>query len=174
MKRRTILLAATCGLSVIGGGCYSDNGDGCPDIRGVDTELKNELPYEEYDLEEFDRTFVGIYLISGPEEIDIYTDEDVLTDEDQQWMDETDFAESVILGLQVNSSIESSDLKIHGIDREEGQNEETFRVYSCIAHPGETDDSTIYSRLLRVPHRGSPPDSAGLTHWEGDNSIYRS
>lgn len=175
MKRRTVLSIAVSGLGITGAGCLSDNDDaGCPDTRAVDADLENELSHEEREAERFSETHLGISLINGPDEIDVYTDDYFLTDEDRRWLEKTDFTEHVVLALQVESSIDSSGPKIHGVEREqrivegEGLDQETFHVYSCLPRSGDADESEIRARLLRVPHGGAPPDAASLTHWDED------
>ncbi|WP_152419466.1 hypothetical protein [Halobiforma nitratireducens] len=180
MKRRTVLSSTVTGFCLVGVGYLSNNDEGgCPDNEAVEIDLEDELSYVEYNLDKFHNESRGIYLITETDDIDTYTDDDVLNSEDRQWIEETDFSESVVLALQVISSRESSEPLIHGVEREyrieqgEGRSDETFHVYSCIARSGDTDDSEIYARLLRVPHGGEPPDSAGLTHWE-DSSFFES
>ena len=179
MKRRTVLLTATCGLASTGVGCLSNDEpeSGCPDTWIVEEEFEAELSYDEYDLERFHDSLHGIFLVTESDESDLFErgfwDEELLTNEDREWIEETDFTENVILAIQVFSSSDSSDLKIYGVART-GINDETFHAYSCISRPGRTDDLEPYARLLRVPHGGNPPDSVALTHVEGENSVYRS
>lgn len=158
MNRRSVL-AAGLSLFPIGGGCVSriTIAGSCPDPA-----IENELSYEEYDSGPLKDLWDGAVLVTGIDEIDRF-DEWLLNDVDRQWIAETDFTRNVVLGVQVGSSGESSDLEILGVERDGG----TVHVYSCIAKPGRTDDWLAYTRLLRVTYEGDPPDSAVLTHWEG-------
>ena len=170
MNRRSLLAVAALSVPPLTAGCLSDLGttlsntaSGCPDPG-----LSNELDYEARESGELKDLWTGAVLLRSPDEID-RLDERVLDAEDETWIRETDFSADVVVGVQVGSSGQSSDIEILGVERDG----ETLSVYSCIERPGMEDDWGAYTRLLRVAHDGEPPTAVVLTHREGgEETVY--
>lgn len=157
MKRRTALRSVVWCLCISGAGCLSRITGGCPD-----PELENELSYEVHESAGLRSHWEGATLLTDAEEIDRF-DEEWMSDDDRQWIKETEFSQSVVLGVQVGSSSRSSDIEVLGVERDG----DALHAYTCISDPGGTDDWQAYSRLLRVPRGEEPPTAAVLTHWSG-------
>lgn len=139
-------------------GCLSSSDETCPDIS-VDSELRYEVR-DSGPLFEFES---GTGLITRKSEISRF-DEQVLEDSDIGWVENTNFKQAVVVGVQVGSSGASSNLQVLGV----GQTNNTVQVYTCIKNRGESGDWAPYSKLLRVfPTAQSPTDSK-LIHWEED------
>ena len=170
MNRRSLLAVAALSVPPLSGGCLSDLGTTLSNTSSgcQDPGLSNELPYEMRDAGELKDLWDGAVLVTDLDDID-RLDERVLGAEDETWIRETDFSADVVVGVQVGSSGQSSDIEILGVERDG----ETLSVYSCIEHRGMTDDWVAYTRLLRVAHDGEPPTAVVLTHREGgDESVY--
>lgn len=154
MHRRDVLAGAVLGATV-GPGCLTRSG--CPD-----PELENGLTYQERRPGRvLELGTEGVVLVTDPGDADRL---DAPADH-EQWVRDTDFDDLVVLGTQVGSSGDSSELRVLGVDRED---RDTVHAYTCIHRQGGTDDWQAYARLLRVPRGETPPTTARLTHWEAD------
>ncbi|WP_227355894.1 hypothetical protein [Haladaptatus salinisoli] len=154
MKRRVFLSTTALTLS---NGCLSLLASDCPNPT-----LEDELSYEKRDATSL---FIGegAVLVTDRDETNRFNSR-VFGGAAKQWVKDTELDNKVVLGIQVGTSGESSPLQILGVER---KNATTFNAYTCIAHPGQTNDWVPYAKLLRVPHDEQVPTTAILTHWEG-------
>lgn len=110
-------------------------------------------------------------MLTAPDDVDRFLSGG-LTGEDEDWVTETNFDESVVVAIKEASGgdTSNSDFEIMGVDQEP---EDTIHVYSCIAEIGGGDVGYFYIRLLRVSYEGRTPAKSKYTHWqEGTKSTY--
>lgn len=158
MNRRRWLGRIAAGGAVLAPGCLSSQESGCPSPTiGQELAYEQRRPSAAFDIGE-----EGIRVVDSSEGVARFDDEH-LDPAVERWARETRFDEQVVAGLQVGSSVESSPLKILGVERDTTA---ALHVYSCIEEKGATDDWAPYASVLRVPFEGTPPESATLTHWE--------
>lgn len=159
MQRRQVLTSmvgiGTAGLA----GCL-EVFDSCPD-----PEIESELSFDVNQLDgrlidEPPVTMVGLAI--SAEDVDQF---DGATTDEQAWVRDTDFDQSVVVGVQLVAGSDASSPVILGVGQENGAD---IRVYTCIEYGGQQADAVPHSYLLRVNHSGELPDVAHLSNWMDD------
>ncbi|QCJ47749.1 hypothetical protein [Haloprofundus sp. MHR1] len=168
MKRREALSTISVGVSTLLTGCLGDSIFG-PERNCPDLTLENERPYEQRDVDALDDE--GVVLVTSRDGIDRLADEQ-FTDEDDQWVNETDFETELLVGFRHTGSGNVQDFE-PGILGVEVGSDRTVRVYSCIEELEPGDVAFVYTALLRVRYEDHPPTRATLSHWtEGEKVTY--
>lgn len=164
MSRRSVLtLIGSGGVSIVAG--CSGGGGGCPDL-----DLEHERSYEVRIPEGGGHNGNGIDLLKSREGMDGFV-WDNLTDDDERWIAETDYDESVVIALKESAGgSNNSDFEVVGVERESNR---VVHAYSCLAEIKGGDVGNLYTRLIRVSYDTQPPTEGRYTHWEeGDSTTY--
>lgn len=157
MKRRYVLSGTSSSAVLLLAGCLDSLLSSCPD-----PDMGDELSYEERNSERLTGSRDEAILVTDSDDVDQF-DKYHFDIVDEGWVRDTDFETHFVLGIQVISSGESSDLEVLGVERVDPT---TVRAYTCITRSGMTDDAVPYVRLLCVPHDGDVPEAASVVHWE--------
>lgn len=99
-----------------------------------------------------------------PEAIAARRDVD-LDDEERAFIDATDFDESILVGVVVGTSGQSTDASVTHVVRDGGR----VHCYVCIRRRGRTDDLSPQGRLIRV-RESWDPDEVRVTFTNGRDS----
>lgn len=99
-----------------------------------------------------------------PEEVAAQIDAELSTDE-RAFVEETNFDESIVVGLLVASSGQSSDASVTHVVREDGR----VHCYVCIRRKGRTDDLAPQGRLVRIGESWNP-ETVRVTFTDGRDS----
>ena len=164
MRRRSLLAAITAG-SLGTSGCFSPFMNDCPD-----PEFEEEIEYESNNPENlFESSSNGSVLIRRKEDINRF-DSPNFSEEDKQWVENTDFDNTWVIGIQVSSSSSSSDFELLGIER---KNEDDITAHTCLPTVDNSKVLVHYTRLLRIPHQDKIPRAIRVKHWEeGEKVVY--
>lgn len=99
-----------------------------------------------------------------PPEVDEQFDAELEADE-RAFLEETDFDESIVVGLLVASSGQSSDASVTHVVRDDGR----VHCYVCIRRKGRTDDLAPQGRLVRIGESWNP-ETVRVTFTDGRDS----
>ena len=88
-----------------------------------------------------------------------------LSADERRFLEETDFDESMVVGVLVGSSGESSEPDVTAVVREDRR----VHCYVCIDRRGSTDDLAPYARLIRV-REPRTPEGVRVTFTNGRES----
>ncbi|WP_224447280.1 hypothetical protein [Haloprofundus salilacus] len=168
MKRREALSAISVCVTTLLAGCLGDGvfgpEEGCPDLN-----IENERTYEQRDVGVLDDN--GVVLVSSRDGVGRLDDRQ-FTDEDDEWVNETDFSTEVLVGFSHTGGGNVRDFE-PGILGVEERPDRTVRIYSCIEELRPGDVAFVYTALLRVRYEDKPPTRATLSHWtEGEKVTY--
>lgn len=163
MDRRTVLAAVSLSVTPAFSGCTGAL-SGCSE-----PDIEIPLTYENHrvvDDNVYNETGVA-KLVTSPDDIDDDLEE-AMDEEAIDYIMETDFDESVIVVVQVVSSVGSDELEILGVGREE---EATVRTYTCVPDESGTDDLYPRTQVIRIEHEGKVPVRAIGTHSREDTEV---